>query len=209
MHFSKNSEETEDIGLDLMIGMEKSKVTALESFHGHPHTALCSPRDGFQFGGQTGLERIVLSATMNLGTRPSGLPKRRMTTRGRRGRTERAASQSATRRRKDAGTTSASHLDLEHRLRRACFLKRSLKWAFARTHLGQELILALSPSLRPLQSFIPKARGSGRWWQGVGKFLALALSPSKPIWTYAVAPTAVLDEENTVIINNMCPDRTN
>lgn len=39
MHFSKNSEETEYIGLDLMMGMEKSKVNEFESFHVYYQTA--------------------------------------------------------------------------------------------------------------------------------------------------------------------------
>lgn len=56
MHFSKNSEETEYIGLDLMMGMEKSKVNEFESFHVYYQTALCSPlRTGSTLGNKQAL----------------------------------------------------------------------------------------------------------------------------------------------------------
>ena len=47
-------------------GDGKSKVNELESFHVYYQTALCSPRDGFQFGEQTGIQSSLLSATINL-----------------------------------------------------------------------------------------------------------------------------------------------
>lgn len=58
-------------------GDRKSKVNELESFHVYYQTALYSPRDGFQFGGQTGFQKSLLSATINLQTWPSGLPNRK------------------------------------------------------------------------------------------------------------------------------------
>lgn len=188
-------------------GAGKSKVNEFESFHVHDQTSTLLSKGWVPvWGTSRQSEYFAFPATGSLWKWPSGPPERWKETRDT-GEVEGAASPKPDWRRSRNPLRIPPGLGAV-RVWRLLF-KKVHEWAFASPHLGLELIVSLSPSLRPLQSFIPKARGSGRWWQGVGKFLALAPSPSKTIRTYTVSPTAVLDEENTVIINNMCSDSMN
>lgn len=183
-------------------GDGKSKVNEFESLHIYYQAALCSPLRMFQFGEQTSIQSSLLSTTSNWRAWP--WPAR--TGRKRAVCGMQRSPPNAGLGRKQAPPQSPSWAT-EHGELGLPFNKRTVG-SICQCPSRSRINNSSRPFTLPPATLHSQSKGT-RATDDTKLVSSFGASPSKTIWTYPVSPTAVLDEENTVIINNMCPDSMN